>query len=378
MEIKKELVIDASPSRVYNAITDIKQLAKWFPDVVSLEPKIGGKIVFQFSTDSSNIPNEIEGKIIKLEKDKCISYTWSHPDVPDFPLTTVTWYIEKLENNKTKVIIVHSGFIDEKTMSTYNKRWLWITEHLNSFTSTEKPVSIREQIASTLIPGVDIWAFYRIKKLRKSTLYVTLPLISISLILTFVTFSNYEKFQNQLITFEEYTLSQIEVTITALVVVVSSMVFTNYLVRKWSKEWNAKFTESPKKNRPIGLFVLSFVYMIDAALMIIFLSFFAAVPEISSFIAETPEIFDFVEGYAIVPFGEWVMGFGLLVILLDVLIVIGLLSANENGRRLAIVSSFGGIGFNVITFGIFGLAINAILLWYLFRSKTKESFKINA
>ena len=378
MEIKKELVIDVSPSRVYDAITDIKQLAKWFPDVVSLEPKIGGKIVFQFQTDSSNISNEIEGKIIKLEKDKCISYTWSHPDVPDFPLTTVTWYIEKLESNKTKVVIVHSGFVDEKTMSTYNKRWLWITEHLNSFTSTEKPVSIKEQIASTLIPGVDIWAFYRIKKLRKSTLYITIPVTVAAIILTMVTFSNYEKFQSELITDEAYTISQLGVTITALVVIVASLMFANHLVRKWSKEWNAKFTESPKKNRPIGIFVLSFVYVLDAVVFALFLGFFFGVSEISSFVSDSPEIFDLVPNIAIVPFGDWIVGFGLIAIILDVLIVIGLLSANEVGRKLSIVACLGGISINVITFGITGLVVNAILLWYLFRPKTKESFKINA
>ena len=378
MEIKKELVIDASPSRVYDAITDIKQLAKWFPDVVSLEPKIGGKIVFQFQTDSSNISNEIEGKIIKLEKDKCISYTWSHPDVPDFPLTTVTWYIEKLESNKTKVVIVHSGFVDEKTMSTYNKRWLWITEHLNSFTSTEKPVSIKEQIASTLIPGVDIWAFYRIKKLRKSTLYITIPVTVAAIILTMVTFSNYEKFQSELITDEAYAISQLGVTITALVVIVASLMFANHLVRKWSKEWNAKFTESPKKNRPIGIFVLSFVYVLDAVVFALFLGFFFGVSEISSFVSDSPEIFDLVPNIAIVPFGDWIVGFGLIAIILDVLIVIGLLSANEVGRKLSIVACLGGISINVITFGITGLVVNAILLWYLFRPKTKESFKINA
>ena len=44
MEIKKELVINAPLSRVFHAITDMNQLQQWFPDVISIEPKVGGKI----------------------------------------------------------------------------------------------------------------------------------------------------------------------------------------------------------------------------------------------------------------------------------------------------------------------------------------------
>ena len=76
-------------------------------------------------------------------------------------------------------------------MNTYNKKWLWITEHLDSFAAKEKPVNMKEQIASTFIPGVDIWAFYRIKKFRK--------------------------------------------------------ILGNYLVRKWTKEWNEKFRVTKKE-----------------------------------------------------------------------------------------------------------------------------------
>ena len=62
MEIEKEIVINASTSRVYAAITDMKQLSQWFPDVVSLEPKINGKIVFRFPSSSSDVSDTIEGK----------------------------------------------------------------------------------------------------------------------------------------------------------------------------------------------------------------------------------------------------------------------------------------------------------------------------
>ena len=152
MEIKKELVISASVSRVYDAITDMKQLSQWFPDVVSLEPKIDGKIVFRFPSSSSSISDLIEGKIIELEKNKKLTYVWSHPDVPNFPLTKVSWNLEQIGKNKTRVVVIHSGFVDENTMNSYNKRWFWITEHLDVFTASKKPARMQKQIASAMIP----------------------------------------------------------------------------------------------------------------------------------------------------------------------------------------------------------------------------------
>ena len=152
MQIKKELVIDASVSRVYDAITDMKQLSQWFPDVLSLEPKIDGKIVFRIPSSPSNVSDILEGKIIELEKNKKLAYAWSHPDVPDFPLMKVSWNLEQFGKNKTRVVIVHSGFVDESTMNSYNKRWLWITEHLDIFTVSEKPASMQKQIIFAMVP----------------------------------------------------------------------------------------------------------------------------------------------------------------------------------------------------------------------------------
>ena len=377
MEIKKELVISASVSRVYDAITDMNQLSQWFPDIISLEPKINGKIVFKFASNSSDVPDTIEGKITELEKNKKLAYTWSHPDVPNFPITKVSWNLKQIDKNKTRVMIIHSGFVDEETMNSYNKKWFWITEHLDAFTVSKKPVSMREQVASGLIPGVDIWAFYRIKKLQKSTLYITVPSIIVTIIFTIMTFSNYDSLQVGIMNNEEYVQSQAIIGIEIIFFVVSIMILSNYLLRRWTKEWNQQFVET-KKHRPIGIFILSAVYVLDAAVMIIFLGFYSGIPELQSFVSQTPDLLTFNDELAIVNFSDWVFELGTFVIIFDSLVVIGLLSAREKGRRLVISCIFVGITFNVVTFGMYGLVTNCILLWYLFRTKIKESFRITA
>ena len=377
MEIKKELVINASLSRVFHAITDMKQLRQWFPDVVSIEPKVGGKILFKFSSFLTDAPDTIEGKIITFEKNKKLEYTWSHPNVPNFPITKVSWNLEKLEKTKTRVVVIHSGFVDENTINSYNKRWLWITEHLDSFAVSDAPVSMKEQMMSGLIPGVDIWAFYRIKKLQKSTLMITLPSVVMTVIFTLMVFSNFDALKVGMLNEEEYAVSQVLVAIEIIVSIIGLLIFSNYLLRRWTKQWNQQFAEK-KKNRPIGIFLLGAVYVFDAAIMLIFLGFFAGVPELQSIVYETPDLLSFDDDFALVQFSDWVFELGTLVIIADSLIVIGLLSGREKGRQLALACVFAGIAFNVATLGLYGLGINCILLWYLLRNKTKESFKITA
>jgi len=71
--------------------------------------------------------------------------------VPDFPLTKVSWILEHIEKNRTKVVIVHSGFVDENFMNSYNTRWVWIAERLDVFAVSKKPEKTQKQITSALM-----------------------------------------------------------------------------------------------------------------------------------------------------------------------------------------------------------------------------------
>ena len=210
MEVRKEITINASQSRVFKAITDPQQLTQWFPDVISIEPKIGGKISFKaFEPNSDNFQNKdhiVEGIITELEEDKKLAYTWSPSDIPDFPPTKVVWFLEEIQKEKTKVIITHSGILDEVSKKPYDERWDWFAQGLRTFTdpktqqkgnkkglyakvsglfvdnSKNKPktprkkVSVALQMILTCIPFMDTWTFYKIKKLRLYLL-IFIPLI---------------------------------------------------------------------------------------------------------------------------------------------------------------------------------------------------------
>ena len=248
MEIKKELVIRATPARVYKALTDPKELTQWFPDVASLEPKIGGKIHFkflQFKKDNRiNKDYSVDGKIIELEENKKLTYTWGHPDIPEFPPTKVSWILEEIGEGTTKITITHMGFSDEDVMRSFSEIWTWFTGRLSVFAVSKKQVNVGRQLLSTFLPGVDALAFYRIKKFRKYFLYIATPLIASSAITLLIAFGIASDFQNADIEIEERV--QLGVILLSFLLLVSVFLgaSSNYLMHKWSEEWNRQFLDA--------------------------------------------------------------------------------------------------------------------------------------
>jgi len=59
--LKKEIIINAPVEKVYSALITPEQLTQWFPNIVTIEPKIGGKNSFRFLKESTQ-----EDKIMKL------------------------------------------------------------------------------------------------------------------------------------------------------------------------------------------------------------------------------------------------------------------------------------------------------------------------
>src|SRR5437870_9120876 len=112
MEIRKSIVIDASPDVVLKAITDPNELTNWFPDNAIFDGRIGGKVRFTFNKERSKEQDECsgqnEGTVKEFIPNKRVSYTWQFKDAPEFPETTATWELEETDTNKTRVELVNS------------------------------------------------------------------------------------------------------------------------------------------------------------------------------------------------------------------------------------------------------------------------------
>ena len=107
-------------------------------------------------------------------------------------------------------------------------------------------VSIPWQIVFTLISPLNIWAFYRIKKLTKSAIYIFVPSLAIQIPIIMETMRivfNPTLFPEP----DEYGNISLMDPILYGISVAASLGFTALaicLIIKWSEEWNRQFTSN--------------------------------------------------------------------------------------------------------------------------------------
>ena len=110
-EITKTITVNTSPSNVFKTISDEKELPKWWVDVPVLELQVGGKMLFRFLKEKSQMLDQdyvVQGKVLEVIPDKKLVYSWKPIDDPKFPDSIVSWTIESIDSDKSKVTLTHS------------------------------------------------------------------------------------------------------------------------------------------------------------------------------------------------------------------------------------------------------------------------------
>ena len=106
-------------------------------------------------------------------------------------------------------------------------------------------VSILWQIVFVVfIPILDLWAFYRTKKLRKYLLYVYVPQIVVGLIVVvfFISMAFEENGMQKVTEFSDsLNENELLLTITSTVIGLGLTIFSIYLIATWSERWNKQF-----------------------------------------------------------------------------------------------------------------------------------------
>ncbi|HXX95515.1 MAG TPA: SRPBCC domain-containing protein [Candidatus Bathyarchaeia archaeon] len=147
LEVTKNIVIDAPPEVVFKAITDQNELTNWFPDQAILETKVGGKMKFSFYKNSKRGNNQecgrdtdkfAEGTVTEFILNKKISYTWENSAEPDFPTTVVTSELEKIDNEKTNLKLLHTGFKASEKVKQYDGGWSHFLNELKKYCEKTK------------------------------------------------------------------------------------------------------------------------------------------------------------------------------------------------------------------------------------------------
>ena len=134
-EIKKTITANATPGKIFSAISNESELPKWWVDIPKLDLKLGGNISFRFLKEKSEqLENDyiVEGKITELIPDKKLAYTWNPIGEPELENSVVSWNLEKLDSNKTKVSVAHSGLEHCKYYEKLDAGWSFFLNKLEN------------------------------------------------------------------------------------------------------------------------------------------------------------------------------------------------------------------------------------------------------
>ncbi len=103
-DIVQEPTIETAPEKVFNAITLQDELAQWWTNHVTAEPKVGS--LAKFSFDNGAVVFQME--VAELDPAKKVHWIVRHGP-PHWEGTTVTWDLTPVKNG-TKLLFGHHGF----------------------------------------------------------------------------------------------------------------------------------------------------------------------------------------------------------------------------------------------------------------------------
>lgn len=142
--IQRDLTINATAERIYNAIAMPEQLVKWFPDKVEGDYKVGGQPVFSFGEKHRN-----SVFIQDATPHSYFAYRWVPGgndfigDVRTVPNTLVEFRITELQPGRCSVSLTETGFaglpaeIAATSLQQNNNGWDIMLVRLEQYFSTE-------------------------------------------------------------------------------------------------------------------------------------------------------------------------------------------------------------------------------------------------
>jgi uncharacterized protein YndB with AHSA1/START domain len=75
VEVRREILLEAPPEEVWEAVTDPERLAEWFATEVELEPVEGGEGTFRWGDGS-----ERRAVVEEVDPERRFAFRWREPD----------------------------------------------------------------------------------------------------------------------------------------------------------------------------------------------------------------------------------------------------------------------------------------------------------
>jgi uncharacterized protein YndB with AHSA1/START domain len=99
-----ERTLNASVTRVWNALTDADQMREWYFDLKEFRPEVGFE--FEFSVEHEGNSYHHLCRVTEVVPQKKIAYAWCYKGEPGDSLVTIEL---SPEGEKTRLKLAHSG-----------------------------------------------------------------------------------------------------------------------------------------------------------------------------------------------------------------------------------------------------------------------------
>lgn len=114
--VVKEVLLDATPARVWKALTDREELKQWSFEMDKFEPVEGFE--FTFYGEKSDVKFLHNCKVLEVIKEKKMKWLWSYEGVPGDTYVTFELFPE---GQQTRLKVTHEGLEKLPQDDTYAK-----------------------------------------------------------------------------------------------------------------------------------------------------------------------------------------------------------------------------------------------------------------
>jgi len=135
--IIREIIINASAERIFEALTDPRQRVAWWGaagkfQATHMESDLrpGGAWLMR-GTGMGGKPFTLHGEYRSIERPRLLELTWLDDGQQDIPVTLVRFDLDE-KDGATTVRLTHSGFTNEQSRQRY-QGWPWLLALLQAY-----------------------------------------------------------------------------------------------------------------------------------------------------------------------------------------------------------------------------------------------------
>lgn len=133
--IVKEMIIEAAPERVWEALTQPDEIGYWWTNDLNATAEVGTMAEFRFGEWGDFV---LRFEVAELERNKKVRWVYRFGSVAQWAGTSVTWQLEPVSNG-TMLVFRHEEFAKKDEVFEQTRgNWNYFLASLKSYLETGK------------------------------------------------------------------------------------------------------------------------------------------------------------------------------------------------------------------------------------------------